>query len=37
MNPDGKELLPYIFYMAGSVRFLIGSVLSMLQKIKWPG
>lgn len=37
MNPAWNELLPYIFYIAGSVCFTIGSVLAILQKIKGSG
>jgi hypothetical protein len=37
VNNNVRDLLPYIFYVAGSVCFVIGSVLSMLQRIKGPG
>jgi hypothetical protein len=37
VNYNLRDLLPYIFYVAGSVCFVIGSVLSVLQKIKGAG
>ncbi len=32
-----NDLLPYIFYILGSLCFTIGSVLSILQRIKGGG
>lgn len=29
-----RELLPYLFYIAGSVCFLIGSVITVVEKLK---
>jgi hypothetical protein len=29
-----KELLPYIFYIAGSICFLLGSIITILQKLE---
>jgi len=29
-----KELLPFIFYIAGSICFLLGSIISIVQKLK---
>lgn len=33
MDETIKDLLPYIFYIFGSIFFLIGSILSIMMKL----